>query len=196
VAGREIWKFEQFQRRTRARVRREKVPTLDEVAEKRTTAFADTLRETLEKAEYKRYDALIDQLLDSGYSATDISSALVHLLSQQTSREAEKILEDEPKRPKAPYPKYESRRGDRGEGRDFREGPRGGYRGPRAEAPAEAGAQTPYSKRPYARPTGPSSYEKRPRPQEGQPFPRKSYGVRPTGDRPFPKKPARPRDDR
>ncbi len=120
VAGREIWKMQQIIRFTKGKVRREKVPSAEEVEEKRTNAFLETLRETLEKGEYKRQDAVIDQLLDGGYSATDIASALLHLLGGDKPP-APPIVEERPQRevreprgrgdyesrPPRDYPKYE-----------------------------------------------------------------------------------------
>ena len=120
VAGREIWKMQQIIRFTKGKVRREKVPSAEEVEEKRTNAFLETLRETLEKGEYKRQDAVIDQLLDSGYSATDIASALLHLLGGDKPA-PQPIVEEAPRRefreprgrgdyearPPREYPKYE-----------------------------------------------------------------------------------------
>ena len=119
VAGREIWKMQQIIRFTKGKVRREKVPSAEEVEEKRTNAFLDTLRETLQDGKYKRQDVLIDQLLEAGYSATDIASALLHLLGGDKPA-AQPIVEEPPRRefreprernyePRAPreYPKYE-----------------------------------------------------------------------------------------
>ena len=116
VAGREIWKMQQIIRFTKGKVRRERVPTAEEVEQKRTSAFLDTLRETLEKGDYKRQDAVIDQLLDQGNSATDIASALIHLLGGDKPA-PQPIIEEQPRR-EAPryepresrsYPKYEPR---------------------------------------------------------------------------------------
>jgi ATP-dependent RNA helicase DeaD len=118
VAGREIWKMQQIIRFTKGKVRREKVPSAEEVEQKRTNAFIETLRETLEKGEYRRQDALIDQLLDAGYSATDISSALLHLLGgdkpapqpvpeEQAPRREFRAERDFDQRPPREYPKYE-----------------------------------------------------------------------------------------
>ena len=42
--------MQQIIRFTKSKVRREKVPSAEEVEEKRTNAFVETLRETLEKA--------------------------------------------------------------------------------------------------------------------------------------------------
>src|SRR6187402_244099 len=97
VAGREIWKMQQIIRFTKGKVRREKVPSAEEVEEKRTNAFLETLRETLEKGEYKRQDVLIDQLLEAGYSPTDITSALLHLLGGDKPA-AQPIVEEAPRR--------------------------------------------------------------------------------------------------
>jgi ATP-dependent RNA helicase DeaD len=75
---------------------------------KRATAFADALRETLEKGEYKRHDELLDRLLEQNYSPTDIASALIHLLGEDKSREAEAIPED--RRPVRPAPDHDHAR--------------------------------------------------------------------------------------
>jgi ATP-dependent RNA helicase DeaD len=120
VAGREIWKMQQIIRFTKGKVRREKVPSAEEVEEKRTNQFLETLRETLEKGEYKRQDAVIDQLLNAGHSATDIASALIHLLGGDKPRETQPVVEEPPRRefreprerdyesrPPREYPKYE-----------------------------------------------------------------------------------------
>jgi len=81
VAGREIYKLQQILRMTRGRIRRERVPSAEEVEEKRRNVFYESLRETLEKGTYRRHDALIDRLLDQNHSPTDIASALIHLLN-------------------------------------------------------------------------------------------------------------------
>src|SRR3954471_7125167 len=105
VAGREIYRLENIQRFTKSRIRRERIPSAEEVEGKRATAFADALRETLEKGEYKRHDELLDRLLEQNYSPTDIASALIHLLGEDKSREAEAIPED--RRPLRPGPDHD-----------------------------------------------------------------------------------------
>jgi len=114
VAGREIWKMQQIIRFTKGKVRRERVPSAEEVEQKRTSAFLETLRETLEKGEYKRQDTVIDQLLDQGHSATDIASALIHLFGGDKPA-TQPIVEEQPRRERPDYqpreyPKYESRK--------------------------------------------------------------------------------------
>jgi len=94
VAGREIYKMQQIMQVTKARVRREKVPSAEQVEAKRTNQFVDTLRETLEKGEYQHHDDIIDQLLEQGHAATDIASALIDILGRETAREAVPIREE------------------------------------------------------------------------------------------------------
>ena len=131
VAGREIWKMQQIIRFTKGNIRREKVPSAEEVEQKRTSAFVETLRETLEKGEYKKQDDLIDQLLGAGHSATDIASALLHLLGGDKPA-AQPIVEEQ-----APRREFREPRG----GRDFEPRPTREYPkyepGSRKRAPAE-----------------------------------------------------------
>jgi ATP-dependent RNA helicase DeaD len=94
VAGREIYRLENIQRFTKSRIRRAKIPSAEEVEGKRASAFADALRETLAKGEYKRHDELLDHLLEQGHSPTDIASALIHLLGDDKPRTGESIRED------------------------------------------------------------------------------------------------------
>ena len=98
VAGREIYRLENIQRFTKSRIRREKIPSAEEVEGKRATAFAEALRETLEKGEYKRHDELLDRFLAQDYSPTDIASALIHLLGDDKSSAQQAIPEDRPHR--------------------------------------------------------------------------------------------------
>ena len=112
VAGREIYRLENIQRFTKSRIRRERIPSTEEVEGKRATAFAEALRETLAKGEYKRHDELLDRLLEQGHSPTDIASALIHLLGEDKTRAGQAIPEDRPPRDsnRAPDPGARARR--------------------------------------------------------------------------------------
>jgi ATP-dependent RNA helicase DeaD len=118
VAGRELWKLEQIMRVTKTRVRRAVLPTLSEVEEKRNSAVLESVRTVLETGKFIKRDSQLDMLLESGHSATDIASALWHLMEGETTRPAQKIMEDDPRRsadprqhdgPRKPYPKYAPR---------------------------------------------------------------------------------------
>ena len=81
VAGREIYKLQNIQRFIKARIERKRVPSLDEVEERRTETLFERVRETLEAGNYRRRDEAVDRWLEAGHSPTDIASALIHLLS-------------------------------------------------------------------------------------------------------------------
>ncbi len=130
VAGREIYRLENIQRFTKSRIRRERIPSAEEVEGKRATAFADALRETLEKGEYQRHDEMLDRLLSQDYSATDIASALIHLLGEDKPRAGQPIPEDRPR--------GGERVPDSG-ARERRERGRDDYARPRRETPAPRG---------------------------------------------------------
>ncbi|HSI13117.1 MAG TPA: DEAD/DEAH box helicase [Chthoniobacter sp.] len=130
VAGREIWKMQQIIRFTKGKVRRERVPTAEEVEQKRTSEFLDNLRETLEKGEYKRQDVVIDELLNQGHSATDIASALIHLLGGDKPATQPIIEEQQPSQARREYPRHEAREYPKYE-------PRAGGARKESHAPAE-----------------------------------------------------------
>jgi ATP-dependent RNA helicase DeaD len=80
VSGREIYKLQSMVRFARLDIRRERIPSLDEVEEARANVFFERLRSVLDAREFKPHDRMVDRLLDQGYVSTDICSALIHLL--------------------------------------------------------------------------------------------------------------------
>src|SRR5688572_2025485 len=80
VSGQEIYKLQSMVRWAKLHIRRERLPSLDEVEEARANVFFEKIRTTLEAKTFKPHDRMIDRLLDEGYASTDICSALIHLL--------------------------------------------------------------------------------------------------------------------
>ena len=97
VSGRDIYRLQDFARYTKMKIRHEKVPSLEEVEEKRADTVFEKLRETLNAASFKKQDERVDRLLDQGYPSTDIASALMHLLLGG-SRQGEEVIEEPPRR--------------------------------------------------------------------------------------------------
>jgi ATP-dependent RNA helicase DeaD len=85
VSGRELYKLQGMVRFAKLKIRRETIPSLDQVEEARTNVFFEKIRSTLDAKEFKAHDRMIDRLLDQGYASTDICSALIHLLQGQTA---------------------------------------------------------------------------------------------------------------
>jgi len=83
VSGRELYKLQNMVRFGQLKIRRERVPSLDQVEEARENVFFEKLRATLDAGAYRKQDRMIDRLLEQGYLSTDIAAALVHLLQGQ-----------------------------------------------------------------------------------------------------------------
>ena len=94
VSGRELYKMQNIIRFTKGKIRRERIPTEEEVERKRANSFYDALHKTLEEGKYERQDALIGRLLDQGYVATDIASALMHIYGEDTAKPAVPVQEE------------------------------------------------------------------------------------------------------
>lgn len=80
VSGRELWMLQSMIRYAKLKIRRENIPSLDQVEEARENVFFEKLRDTLNGAKFRKQDRMIDRLLEQGYVSTDICSALIHLL--------------------------------------------------------------------------------------------------------------------
>ena len=90
VSGREIYKLQGMVHYARLKIRRERVPSLDEVEEAKGNVFYEKLRATLEEKKFKSHDQMVDRLLEMGYTSTDIASALIHLMQGEAAEPAKK----------------------------------------------------------------------------------------------------------
>ncbi len=80
VAGRELYKMQNMVHYGRLKIRRERVPSMDEVEEAKGNVFFERLRATLVEKKFKSHDLMVERLIEQGYTSTDIASALIHLL--------------------------------------------------------------------------------------------------------------------
>jgi len=94
VAGREIYLMQRIQRFINVRVDRAKVPSQEEVEATRVDQVFEKVKAVLEAGTYTSHEHSIQRLLDAGFSATEIASAVIDLLMKDQGREAEQIMED------------------------------------------------------------------------------------------------------
>jgi ATP-dependent RNA helicase DeaD len=111
VFGREIHRLESIERYIRHVIRREKIPSQEQVEGRRTDLVFDDLKDRLEAGTFQSHEEYIDRLLEQGHTPTDIASALFTLLRETRSREGEVIAED--REPERPDPRQRGK--DRGE---------------------------------------------------------------------------------
>jgi ATP-dependent RNA helicase DeaD len=88
VAGRELYKMQNMIHYGRLKIRRERVPSMDEVEEAKGNVFFEKLRATLEEKKFRSHDEMVQRLIEQGYTSTDIASALIHLLQSTGENEA------------------------------------------------------------------------------------------------------------
>lgn len=127
VSGRELYKLQSMVRFAKLKIRREHVPSLDQVEEARENVFFEKLRNVLNEGKFVRQDRMIDRLLDQGYASTDICSALIHVFRdgpQAGSEEREPTEKAVPPpaerpaaRPSSPERRYEAPSHEEGEER-------------------------------------------------------------------------------
>ncbi|WP_035609556.1 DEAD/DEAH box helicase [Haloferula sp. BvORR071] len=146
VFGREIHRLEMIERYTRQVIRREKVPSQEQVEGRLADIAFEEVKERLEKGEFESHESQADRLLEQGFTPTDIASVLFTLLRESRGREFGEIAEDrEPVRSSASGPRNRrefsergnDRGGDRGPQREFRE------REPRREGPHDNAEMVP-----------------------------------------------------
>jgi len=98
VAGRDVYKLQNIQRHTKQPIARSRVPTLDELEERRADRFYDRLHGLLEGGDFPKEARIIDRLFSQGFSPTEITAAALHLLLESSNRDAEPIPEDRPQK--------------------------------------------------------------------------------------------------
>ena len=96
VTGRDIYKIQHLERFTRTKIQRGKLPTANEVEERRLEGAFDQIREVLERGNLS--SAPVDRLLEEGYSSTDIAAAMFELLTGGAPA-PEEIVEPKAKKP-------------------------------------------------------------------------------------------------
>ncbi len=111
VSGRELYKLGGMIQYGRLKIRRERIPSLDEVEEAKGNVFYEKLRAVLAEKKFKAHDRMVESLVEEGYTTTDIASALIHLLQGQSAEpakmapakpKAERIAANEPPVARAP----------------------------------------------------------------------------------------------
>lgn len=123
VSGRDIYKLQFIERYTKTKIRRGKVPSVDEVEEKRSETLLDRVRLVLESDGYQQRSTFVDRLLEEGFNSTDLSAALFHLLIGGSDNAQRPAGNDAPpqfqSQSEAPAP-FEKKKRERPAREDFR----------------------------------------------------------------------------
>jgi ATP-dependent RNA helicase DeaD len=122
VSGRDIYKLQFIERYTKTKIRRGKVPSVDEVEEKRSETLLDRVRLVLESDGYQQRSTFVDRLLEEGFNSTDLSAALFHLLIGGGENTAPRPAEREASAPQQEAPAaFEKKKKERPARDEFRD---------------------------------------------------------------------------
>ncbi|MFT3990679.1 MAG: DEAD/DEAH box helicase [Luteolibacter sp.] len=133
VFGKEIYRLQSIERYTRQVIKREKIPSAEQVEGRRADIIFEDLKERLENNKFDSYQEQVDRLLEQGHTPTDIACALVSMIREATGREGNAIDEDrEPERQERRKNTRDARDGREPRERDYSNRDRGDReRGPR-----------------------------------------------------------------
>lgn len=94
VYGRDIYRLQSIEKYIRQPIRRERIPSREQVEGRRADILFNNIQERLEAGDYKSYQPYLDRLLEQGHTATDIGNAVITMIRETSGREGQFIAED------------------------------------------------------------------------------------------------------
>jgi len=86
VASREMAKLAEIQKFAKTRIRRQRVPSLDDVEEIRNSAVLEKVRQIMETESAGRYAALVEKLTGDDHSSLDVAAALLKMVMEKDGK--------------------------------------------------------------------------------------------------------------
>jgi ATP-dependent RNA helicase DeaD len=96
VAGREMGKLAEIQKFAKTRIRRQRVPSIDDVEEIRNTAVLEKIRQLMETEAGKKYIAMVEKLTEDDHSSLDVAAALLQMVMEKDGKPASEVAPKEP----------------------------------------------------------------------------------------------------
>jgi len=86
VAGREMAKLAEIQKFARTRIRRQRLPSVDDVEEIRSGAVLDKIRQAMETETEGKYIAMVEKLTGDDHSSLDVAAALLKMVMEKDGK--------------------------------------------------------------------------------------------------------------
>ncbi len=86
VAGRELGKLAEIQRFAKTRIRRQRLPSVDDVDQMRNSALLDKVRQIMEAEAGEKYTALVETLTGDDHSSLDVAAALLKMIMEKDGK--------------------------------------------------------------------------------------------------------------
>jgi ATP-dependent RNA helicase DeaD len=96
VAGREMFKLAEIQKFAKTRIRRQRIPSLDDVEEIRNTAVLEKIRQLMETEAGNKYIAMVEKLTEDDHSSLDVAAALLKMVMEKDGKPAGEAGAKEP----------------------------------------------------------------------------------------------------
>lgn len=110
VSGREKYKVHEIQRYTKTKMKRMEIPTLKDMQDRHIDKIKNVIQEELDKKDYKKYETIINNLIEEDYDPVAVASVLLKLYMGQSKYQGHDELESIDKASSKPKRKS----GDRG----------------------------------------------------------------------------------
>jgi ATP-dependent RNA helicase DeaD len=76
----------EIQKFAKTRIRRQRVPSIDDVEEIRNTAVLEKIRQLMETEANKKYIALVEKLTEDDHSSLDVAAALLQMVMEKDGK--------------------------------------------------------------------------------------------------------------
>jgi ATP-dependent RNA helicase DeaD len=86
VAGRELGKLAEIQRFAKTRIRRQRLPSVDDVDQMRNSAVLERIRQIMETETGEKYTAMVEQLTGDDHSSLDVAAALLKMIMEKDGK--------------------------------------------------------------------------------------------------------------
>jgi ATP-dependent RNA helicase DeaD len=96
VAGREMAKLAEIQKFAKTRIRRQRIPSVDDVEEIRNNAVLEKVRQIMEAETQGKYAAMVEKLTEDDHSSLDVAAALLKIVMEKDGKPANTAAPAEP----------------------------------------------------------------------------------------------------
>ena len=86
VAGRELGKLAEIQRFAKTRIRRQRLPSVDDVDQMRNGAVLDKVRQVMEAEAGEKYTAMVETLTGDDHSSLEVAAALLKMIMEKDGK--------------------------------------------------------------------------------------------------------------
>ncbi|GFR35876.1 RNA helicase [Thermobrachium celere] len=93
ISGKEIYKLKDIQKYTKTKIKMGKIPTINDVEERKIAMLIDNIKEVINEGGLEKYTNIIERIIGDEYTSLDIASALLKMTMKLEEKYDEEIQE-------------------------------------------------------------------------------------------------------